>query len=316
MEIEHTVEQIQQAEGNCYVLLHGMPHLDEAYVIAPGMSLLPLENPLDVFDLAALGAVGFREWAVLEPFIRGCTVEIESPLDSAIQPGYDTLNRAWLATTMLVLRGFSTASGVSTSNQRWGSVPHSLHADSWTRKINPTKRRTRTDLPQFHGGILDLHMRVLDVSDEAKQSMTEDDAKWLHGHYGAMNQMCSDSERFRLALSAAVDCRYATDERSAIARQWSGIEAILGISSELVYRISLTAASLLEDRGPERLARSRAIKKLYHLRSKAVHGDSLSAEQLRTGLFKSYALLRELLLLQINRGSVFTKQDFDEAIYS
>jgi hypothetical protein len=47
--------------------------------------------PLSVFDLAAAGAVGFREWAMLEPLAAACTSGIESAADAATLPGYDAL---------------------------------------------------------------------------------------------------------------------------------------------------------------------------------------------------------------------------------
>ncbi len=56
-----------------------------------------------MFDLAAAGAVGFRAWATLEPISPLCTCEIEAARDSDVVPGYDTLNRAWLASALLVL---------------------------------------------------------------------------------------------------------------------------------------------------------------------------------------------------------------------
>ena len=91
-------------DGNWYVLIAGLPRSAAALTLAPGVSLRPLEQPLSVFDVACAGAVGFRGWAVLEPVAPGCCSEIESAKDAAILPGYDTLNRAWLASTLLVLR--------------------------------------------------------------------------------------------------------------------------------------------------------------------------------------------------------------------
>jgi hypothetical protein len=100
-------------EGNWYILIYGLPRPKETSVLASGISLRPLDARLDVFDLAAVGAVGFREWAALEPIIPYCTCEIESAKDADLAPGFNTLNRAWLANALLVLRGFTLASGVA-----------------------------------------------------------------------------------------------------------------------------------------------------------------------------------------------------------
>ncbi len=88
-----------------------------------------------------------------------------------------------------------------------------------------------------------------------------------------------------------------------------------GISSELVYRISLLSASLLEPRGELRKAKFEAVKKLYSLRSKAVHGDALPPEKLASAMNESYDLLRDLILLSLNKGHALGSSDFDEAVF-
>src|ERR1700751_1643587 len=92
-------------QGNWYVLAFGLPVSVSPLTVASGLTVKALASPLSVFDLAAAGAVGFREWAVLEPLAAGCASEIESAADAAITPGYDALNRAWLVSALLKLRG-------------------------------------------------------------------------------------------------------------------------------------------------------------------------------------------------------------------
>ncbi len=94
-------------QGNWYVLVMGLPRPENPLTLAPGLTLVPVDWPLSVFDLAAAGVVGFREWAMLEPVSSLCTCEIETAKDSDVVPGYDTLNRAWLASALLVLRGLA-----------------------------------------------------------------------------------------------------------------------------------------------------------------------------------------------------------------
>jgi len=90
---------------------------------------------------------------------------------------------------------------------------------------------------------------------------------------------------------------------------------VFGVTSELVYRISILCASLLEERGKPRKARFEAVKKLYGLRSKAVHGEPLSQDQLIAAMNDSNRLLSELLLLTIERGRVLGADDFDDALF-
>ena len=118
----HDINPSQRSDGNWYVLAAGLPSLTKRLVLAPGLSVRPLSSELTVFDLAAAGGVGFREWATLEPLVRKCTCEIESAEDSVTSPGYDTLNRAWLASALLVLRGFSQHVCLACSSYSWSTI--------------------------------------------------------------------------------------------------------------------------------------------------------------------------------------------------
>lgn len=309
-------------EGNWYILVTGMRRPEAPLTLAPGLSLVSLASPLSVFDLAAAGAVGFREWAVLEPVSHACTCEIETAKDSDVTPGYDTLNRAWLASALLVLRGFSRHFGVACSSYSWNLIAghqkrtaHVFQEQVEREGVDAAIYKPKRDLPPFKGNLLDFHARFLIDRDARTDPVSRDDAAWIFAHFGTFNRLASESEAFRLALEAAIDWRYAKEPRLAVGRIWSGIEAVFGITSELVYRISSLCASLLEDRGQPRKARFQAVKRLYGLRSKAVHGESLSKEQLVSAMNDSYRLLRELLLLTIEKGHVLGVEDFDDALF-
>ena len=303
-------------EGNWYVLVFGLPALDEPLILASGLSIRPLPVTLTVFDLAALGAVGFRAWAILEPLIAGCTAEIESARDANVMPGLDTLNRAWLAISLLILRGHTMTMGVAASNYSWREIPvREENTEGIPSPRDAFPRKARTDLPPFKGHLLDYLLRLFGDADLRESPVDQSDAKWMAEHFETFNVLANKNKKFWFALQAAVDWRYAKDSRSALARIWTGIESLFGISSELVYRISLLCASLLEPRGEGRKARFNAVKRLYGLRSKAVHGDVLSDEQLNTATSGSFHLLRQLLLITIHKGHCLTAEDFDEAVF-
>jgi hypothetical protein len=305
-----------------YILTVGLPTIPRPLILAPGLSLRPIGEPLSVFDLAAAGAVGFRGWSVLEPVASACTCEIKSVFDANLTTGYDTLNRAWLASTLLVLRGFTTHLCVACSRYSWQKIAghQRRHSEVFKKQIKEegveaATFRPKEELPAFTGQLLDFHLKILTDGKTQPQEVTGDDARWVHSHYDAFNALAAESEAFRFALEAATDWRYATDIRSAVARLWAGIEAMFGISSELMYRISLLSASLTAPRGPQRKKRFDDVKNLYGMRSKIVHGDKLSDEKLQLALTLSYHLLRDLLLLSIERGHMLGSDDFDEAVF-
>ena len=309
-------------DGNWYILVCGLHKPKEPLMLASGLSLCPIDDPMSVFDLAAAGAAGFHGWSVLEPIAAACTCEIESARDSAIVPGYDTLNRAWLVSALLVLRGFTGHLCLACSSYSWNLVAghqkrtsHIFKKQLQEEGVEAAVYESTRDLHPFSGNLLDFHLKLLLDRNTRKDSLTEEDLDWIRKHYEIFNQLAAKYESFRLALEAVIDWRYTNDARTAIARLWSGIESIFGITSELVFRVSLFSASLLEERGERRKLRFEAIKKLYSLRSKAVHGEPLSDEKILSAMNDSFHLLRELLILTIEKGHVLAIKDFDDAVF-
>lgn len=311
------------ADGNWYILLAGLPRFDSSLVLAPGVALRPLESPLTVFDLAAAGGVGFRGWAALEQFAPACTAEIESAKDANITPGYDTLNRAWLTTGLLVLRGFTKLWGVACSGYSWNLIAghqprHSEHFRKQAESdgIDSAVFQPKHSLAPFRGNLLDYHLSCFIDAGCRSDAPNEADAQWIKTHFEVFNRLAADSEPFRFALGAAIDWRFAKEPRSAVARLWGGIEALFGISSELVYRISLYSACLLAERGEARKRKFEEVKRLYGLRSKVVHGEKLAEEKISQAMSDSFHLLRDLLLVAVERGQPITAADVDDAIFS
>lgn len=306
---------------NWYVLLHGIAPPDSTLVLAPGVSISPLPTQLTIFDLAAAGGSGFRAWAMVGQVAESCLCEIESAEDAAVAKGYDALNRAWLAAALLVLRGHGPLMPVARNSYSWAFIaaPHKRRSPAFldamrARGLNTDIYGAQNELPPFTGDLLDFHARILQVPGMVRKSPTADDAEWCRAHFDVFNRLCADSEKFRFGLEAAMDWRYAKDHRIAIARMWAGVEAILSVSSELVYRLSTFAAALLSERGPDRTRMFKHVKALYSIRSKAVHGDSLKEEQLVSGTADSFKLLCDLLNYCVSQNRVPTEEDLIRAL--
>lgn len=256
----------------------------------------------------------------MEPFAPGCRCEIESSVDAAIMPGFDTLNRAWLACAMLMLRGHGRHQALACSAYSWSMIAgHQGRTSEVFREqmqdegVEAAVYRPRRDLPPFKGGLLDYHVKMLVVEEEERPVSTAD-SDWIRQNFNRFNSLAAESERFGFALMACVDWRYLGSLRAAVARLWSGIEAVIAVQSELVFRVSLILASLLTKRGEERIHKFQQIRRLYGARSKAVHGDNISDKELAKAVAESYELLRQLLTLQVERGQPFSADDFDRAV--
>ena len=307
--------------GNWYILLSNLDIEEPFSQLGSGVSIRRLDCHISVFDLAATGAAGFREWAMLEPFLPKCVSEIETAQDAATKPGYDTLNRAWLASALLKLKGYNAHLPLACSSYSWNIVAGHQERTKWIfeeelkeKGVASAVNSPRRDLPPFKGQLLELHTKFL-VPDNAKTTLVKEDAYWIRNNYETFNSLAAESKSFRFALATAVNWQYSSEPRIAIAQLWSGIEAVFDISSELSYRISLLIASMLEPRGVARQARFAQVRKLYGVRSKAVHGEELSDVKLTRAMLESFDILSKLLLLNVEKGHPFTQEDFEEAIF-
>lgn len=316
-------QETSEDTGNWYVLVFGLPIIKSPINLAPGIALRPINDPLTVFDLAAAGAVGFKEWALLEPIAQGCICEIETALDANVAPGYNTLNRAWLVSALLVLRGFTKHLCVAYSRYSWQQIAghQKRHTNTFQKQlkdegIDAAVFKPINDLAKFNGGLLDYHLKVLSAGQTRIEEINNDDIHWIAKHYEIFNKLSAESDSFRFALEAAIDWRFSSDTRAAISRLWGGIESIFGIKLELIYRISILSASLLCPRGNQRKKKYLEVKNLYGLRSKAVHGEQLSEEKRIEAVYKSYYLLCDLLLLIIEKGHMLDEKNFDEALFN
>lgn len=312
----------EEHTGNWYVLIHGLSFPNEPLILAPGISLIPLPGPLTVFDLAAAGAAGFGAWNLIAQIGHGCSAEIESAKDSDLTPGYDTLNRAWLASSLLILRGFGNAMPVACSAYPWSTIAEmrKQQADWYVNALLKSGMTAQSPddgkLRPFRGHLLDFHTHMISLPSFRQDGPGGEDAAWCRSNFASFNSLCAESESFRFALEAAIEWRYSKDVRSAIARLWAGIESLFGVNNELVFRISAYGAALLHPRGEARASAFIRYKLLYGLRSKAVHGEKVGADKLLECVDGSYELLRSLLMYTVQLGRVPTDSDIHSALFT
>jgi hypothetical protein len=118
--------------------------------------------------------------------------------------------------------------------------------------------------------------------------------RWIADHYNSAKTLL-DKDRYRDAVHCLSSYRWHSMPRAQLALLWSGIEGLFGVDYELSFRLSLYAARFLS---PRSRTRQKAIfdstKKLYAVRSKAVHGGKL--EDASQSVERSVGLLRELVM--------------------
>ncbi|GAG13892.1 unnamed protein product, partial [marine sediment metagenome] len=205
-------EREKMHDGNWYVLCWNLHISVDTVPLAPGLILKRLAEPLTVFDLAGLGSRGFREWAMLEPLLPLATTELLSTKDSDITPGFDTLNRAWLASALLTLRDYTKHLSVACSSESWNTVKEIRQAVSSEVLTGVGIEKSNKDTARKkkpHYQILDFHRKLVLNENRKDSEISQDDLDWIYANYEAFNQLCSESEQFYFSLKASVDWRFA-----------------------------------------------------------------------------------------------------------
>jgi len=138
----------------------------------------------------------------------------------------------------------------------------------------------------------------------------ESDLTWVQANIITFIKLL-DAPKFRLAVDALCTHQHLLSHRMMIASLWSGIEALIGIQAELRFRLALSVASLLEPRGAARIELYRQVKKLYDVRSRAVHGVAMKKEELAAHVAVVRRLLSRMLCTMIEGGNVLSEEEIE-----
>lgn len=291
MQLQNTSKMI--TKGTYYILGNGITFEEDEIEILSYLKIRKVSK-LSVFELAGLGAQGFKQWSLIEPFcyLKNNFEIISSENESSF--GYDILNRAWLLNTLLVLRKKTSINSIALLNQSWNKLK---------------------DINNVQANLCDYHVKMLKTESLNELNVENGDIEWIKKYYENANTLAFENEKFRYALEVINSWRYCVDVKSAIAILWAAIESIVNVSIEISYRLSLSISSLLYERGDERIQKFKEIKKLYTLRSKVVHGSNLKDSQIEKALVESFELLSELIVFMIEKNKLIKDIDFENAIF-
>jgi hypothetical protein len=118
--------------------------------------------------------------------------------------------------------------------------------------------------------------------------------KWISNHYRKVARLM-DNDRYLNAIHSLSTYKWHSLPRAQLALIWAGIEGLFGVDSELSFRVSLYIARYLSPRkGQRQRTIFESIKKLYSIRSKAVHGGTIKNPQ--ESVIESAMILRRLIV--------------------
>lgn len=149
----------------------------------------------------------------------------------------------------------------------------------------------------------------------AKSSPVADgDLKWVGENLLHFAQLL-EIPNFRLAVESLATHQHQASDRMMVAMLWSGIEALFSIKAELTFRLSTFVATTLESPGAKRRDLYRRMKKLYSIRSKAVHGAKLSVQDIHKHVVEVRQILSRLLCAFIEIGKVPSEDEIENWLF-
>lgn len=124
-------------------------------------------------------------------------------------------------------------------------------------------------------------------------SISESDEEWISKNYEAAYALL-EKECYRTAVHAMASYRWHSVPRVQLAVIWSGIESLFNVNTEVSFRISLYIANYLGGDEIEAKQIFKQVRKMYSLRSSAVHGNK-TKDNLENAVVESADLLNRLL---------------------
>jgi len=139
-------------------------------------------------------------------------------------------------------------------------------------------------------------------STASNRLISSSEAKWLVSHYDRLEELMK-VDKYQTAIHILASYRWHSLPRAQLALLWSGIEGLFNIDYELSFRLGLCISKFLFPRNKvKRKEIFKKIKKLYGVRSKAVHGGKL--KETKDVVDDSYDLLLTLIKKSADKGQI------------
>lgn len=145
--------------------------------------------------------------------------------------------------------------------------------------------------------------------------MSPAEMAWAKKHAKSFDALARD-KRFSHSMIAYGNAQYFVDHDSRIMLLWAGIEGLLGVEHELNFRIPLYLALLAGGSADEKYRYFSKVKDIYTVRSRVVHGATVSDEKRIAGFEATNRILVDSLARCVEIGCVPTAEDFTRAAVS
>lgn len=267
--------QVVGIGNTTYILLSGLEVVTDVELSENAKLLTADTSHLDL-ETAISTCARPDDIAVIAAFIPRITAQMKISAPTPKELATLVWNSSWDA--LLLSAIFHTEVGFN------------LQSDTEASSISTTSRLRATNY-HMHG-----------LTQFSPYKLNADDVTWISEHFHNARQLL-DNDKFQTAVHCLASYRWHTMPRIKMAVLWAGIEGMFGASSEIRFRISLYIASFLHPVDADaRKAKFEAVKKLYNLRSAAVHGSKIKGD-LAQAVEESAELLKNLVRQSvINKG--------------
>lgn len=134
--------------------------------------------------------------------------------------------------------------------------------------------------------------------------ISEQDESWLHEYYRRASNMLQVNDTYRTAVHAMESYRWHSMPRIQLAILWSGIESLFNVSTEISFRVSIYIARFLAgDNEQEAKQVFKKVRKIYNMRSSAVHGNKIR-DNINDSVKESAILLNQIIKKCAEIGSI------------
>jgi hypothetical protein len=148
----------------------------------------------------------------------------------------------------------------------------------------------------------------------ASSSISKSDLQWVSQNITKFVGLL-ETPSFRLAVESLSTHQHQASDRMMVAMLWSGIEALFNVHSELRFRLATFIASALEPPGVSRRNLYQRLKRLYDIRSKAVHGGKLAIDDIHEHTVEVRRILSRLLCTFVEEGHVSSEQELENELF-
>jgi len=274
----------------CFGLVGLVADFEEREVL-PGIILRKIVEPPGEIELArAMKAAGLFSSIARYSHILSYELAIKDKPEEESQRAF---TYAWWITSALRVRSLCDFLVPIVADRPWGTVAAVRDNSCHIQLLEDTPKAFRL---------------------EEGRKVSHDDIEWVVAHLLKFVKLL-EHPSFRTAVEALTTHHQHASLRMAAAALWAGLEALLQIESELRFRVSTYVASLLEPFGPSRLSLFRHARKLYDVRSKAVHGAALEEAVLRAHVVEIRALLSRVICAITEGGRVPKSEQLDERVF-